>query len=138
MFVAFCLKCGISESVKSDDEVQKRYDDMDIYLKFQRKRRIPIKGDGHCLPRAVFRGAKYLNLLPCYEKVSDLLFAVVEEIKTDIASYSAVIKSKESAKEALDTYVREKAYNIDSNIVDVIVVGLANRTSCTIRIHYQQ
>ena len=35
--------------------------------------RIPIKGDGHCLPRAIFRGAKSLNLLPNFIIYSGLL-----------------------------------------------------------------
>ena len=35
---AYCVRCGIDERVKSDLEVEKQYSDMDVYLKFSRKK----------------------------------------------------------------------------------------------------
>ena len=62
----FYVQYGVVDNVKTDAEVKRAYEDMDTYLNFLRKERIQVKGDGHCLPRAVFRGAKHHNLLPEY------------------------------------------------------------------------
>ena len=133
---AYCVQCGIDESVKSDLEVKKQYSDMDVYLKFSRKKRFAVKGDGHCLPRAVFRGAKYLNLN--YITYSALLKAAADGIKSDFLKYTGIITDTEvSAKKALDTYIVGKIYTLGSNIIDVIVVAFANQTSCVIKIYYQ-
>ena len=64
----FCGQCGVTECVKTDAAVKRAYGDMDTYLKFLEKKQIHVKGDGHCLPRAVFREEKHHNLLPEYVK----------------------------------------------------------------------
>lgn len=94
---------------------------MDTYLKFNRKKRVSIKGDGHCLPRAIFRGAKNLSLIPEYITMSSLLINGVNWIKIELHNFSDIItESEELAKEALNTYVNDKKYNLDSNIIDVV------------------
>ena len=126
----FCVQCGVAESVKTDAEVKRAYEDMDTYLKFLRKKRIQVKGDGHCLPRAVFRGAKHHNLLPEYVKYSSLLKEAVDQIKLNIKQYAGILtEGEEVAKGALEI--------IDANIVDAIINELAQITSCTIKLHYQ-
>ena len=134
----FCVQCGVAESVKTDAEVKRAYEDMDTYLKFLRKKRIQVKGDGHCLPRAVFRGAKHHNLLPEYVKYSSLLKEAVDQIKLNIKQYAGILtEGEEVAKNALEKFVVEKNYNVESNIVDAIINELAKITSCTIKVHYQ-
>ena len=83
----FCVQCGVTESVKTDAEVKRAYEDMDTYLKFLRKKQIHVNGDGYCLPRAVFREGKHHNLLPEYVKYSFLLKETVDHIKLNIKQY---------------------------------------------------
>ena len=110
---------------------------MDVYLTSSRKKRISVKKDGHCLPRAVFRGAKHLNLISNLITYSALLKTVADGIKSDIPKYIGFItETEDSAKEALDSYITDKKYTLDSNIIDVVIFALANQT-CEIKIHYQ-
>ena len=112
---------------------------MNNFLGFSRKIRIPIKGDGHCLPRAVFRGAKYLGLLVEFTTYSQLLRACVDDIKTNIDDYKSYnIQGEKAALEALKEYVESKLYNSNQNIIDAVIVALARKTQCTITVHYQK
>ena len=112
---------------------------MDNYLKSSNKIRIPIKGDGHCLPRTIFHGAKNLNLIPHFITYSALFKAAVEKIKSNINLYTSFLtESVESALEDLDSYLEDKQYSLNSNIVDVVIYALATETSCQIKIHYQE
>ena len=126
----------------ADNEVtKKKNDDMNTYLKFSKKKRIPIKGDGHCLPRAVFRGAKQLNILSDLEyiKYSQLLNVVIDDIKNNISAYESInTNGSEAAKNALDIYAKEKIYSSEENIIDAVIMALAMRTMCTITVHYQR
>ena len=88
---SYCVRCGIDENVKSDLEVEKQYSDMDVYLKFSRKKRVAVKGDRHCLQRAVFRGVKYLNLIPNYITYSALLKVAADGIKSDFLKYTGIM-----------------------------------------------
>ena len=109
---------------------------MDNYLKSSNKIRIPIKGDGHCLPRTICRGAR--NLIPHFITYSALFKAAVEKIKSNINLYTSFLtESVESALEDLDSYLEDKQYSLNSNIIDVAIYALATETSCQIKIHYQ-
>ena len=112
---------------------------MNAFLRFSRKIRIRVKGDGHCLPRAVFRGAKSLNLLPQFIKYSELLEAAIEDIKVNMDKFQFInVNGTESATKALDTYYKEKKYNSQENIIDAVIVSLAKITRCSISVHYQR
>ena len=103
-----------------------------------RKRRVSIKDDGHCLPRFIFRGAKALNLLPEFIKYSQLLEAAINDIKTYMDNYRSISESEIlNANEVLDIYVTSKTYSTQLNIIDTLITSLAKMTRCTIRMHYQ-
>ena len=55
---AFCVKCGVFASIQELEGVAELYRVFDGYLSDYMKKRIQIKPDGHCLPRAVFNGLK--------------------------------------------------------------------------------
>ena len=96
---ANCVRCGVLESIKSDLELREQYDSMDAYLKSSRKKRISVRGDGHCLPRAVFRGAKSINFIPNLITYSALLKAAANKIKSDFNKYIGFItETEESAR----------------------------------------
>ena len=113
----FCVQCEVVESVKTDAEGKRAYEDMNTNLKFLRKKRIQVKRDGYCLPHIIFRGAKHHNLLPGYVKYSSLLKEAVDQIKLNIKQY----EGGKASKNALEKFVVEKNYNIESNIVDAII-----------------
>ena len=105
----YCIRCGVNESIQSERDLKERYEQMDAYIKSANKRRIPVIGDGHCLPRAVFRGAKNLNLLPQFITYSGLFKATVQRIETDINRYTGFItESVDSAIEDLNSYLIDK------------------------------
>ena len=55
---AFCVKCGVFASIQGLECVAELYRVSDGYLSDYMKKRIQIKPDSHCLPRAVFNGLK--------------------------------------------------------------------------------
>ena len=135
---AFCIRCGVKESVNSEKDLREKYQNMDFYLKASKKKRKIIRGDGHCLPRAVFNGAKLLNLMPNVVTYSALLKAAANRIRLKIKDYSNFLTDNmDDALNALDRFVFEKKYQDESNIIDAVVVALAQETSCKIKIHYE-
>ena len=61
---AFCVKRGVFASIQELEVVAELYGVSDGYLSDYRKKRIQIKPDGHCLPRAVFNISKRKGFLP--------------------------------------------------------------------------
>ena len=128
--------------------MEERFKSMDTYINSMDKIRLSIKGDGHCLPRAIFRGAKHLNLIPQFITYTQLLRSSVEKIKANIQSdvtppentcyKDFIIEGVDKAIEALDTYEKSKKYNLPSNIIDIVMFALSNETSCLIKVHYQE
>ena len=97
-----------------------------------------MKGDGHCLPHAVFRGDKYHNLLPGYIKYLSLLKEAVDQIELNIKQYAGMLTEREEvAKNVLEKFVAKKNYNVESNIVDTIINEMEKIRSCIIIVHYQ-
>ena len=128
----------MNESIRTEEVKQKRKDDMDAHLKFIRKKRIPVKEDGHCLPRAVFRGAKEQDLIPQIYKYSSLMDCAVSAIKANMPRYAGfLIENGPDPEEALNLFVNDRKYYLESNIIDVIVVALSVVTGCSIKIYYQ-
>ena len=86
----------------------------------KRKKRLIIKGDGHCLPRAVFTGMKRKNLLPTYMSYKQIFREAIQEIKcTD--KYLGYITNPDTYVVQLDHYENEKIYN--SDIVDIVIAA---------------
>ena len=54
----FCLTCGVFASIKSQEDLVKKYQILDCQLESVQKRRMPVKPDGHCLPKAIFTTLK--------------------------------------------------------------------------------
>ena len=69
----FCIRCGNKRSMQCEQTLKQEYNDIDSYIKSSNKLLIAIKGDDHCLPRAVFRGAKCQNLIPQFITYTSLL-----------------------------------------------------------------
>ena len=66
--------------------------------------------------------AKLLNLIPHFITYSALLKAAVEKIKSNINLYTSFFtESVESALEDLDSYLKDKQYSLNSNIIDVVI-----------------
>ena len=87
-------------------------------------KRIKIARDGHCLARAIFRGVKYQDLLPDIINYKSLLNECVQSLKQEIDTgntynvfYGDSGDSDDVAKKALDTYVTEKKYFMEHNIL---------------------
>ena len=98
---------------------------------------VAIRGNGHCLPRAVFRGCKSKDILPQYLTYKALLSAATASIQENWSDYCHVItEDKESALENLRVYSENKAYMLPSIMVDLVLYSLSNVTSCNIRVCY--
>ena len=131
------MKCGVQESINHDVLLAEKYDTVDCKLHEQGKCRIPVKGDGHCLPRAVFRGAKLMDHAKQHITYKSLFQASMERIKMNIDHYVPFLaESKESALEQLDKYFCSKKYSLPSNVLDACINALASEASCRIKVHY--
>ena len=98
---------------------------------------VAIRGNGHCLPRAVFRGCKSKDILPQYLTYKALLSAATASIQENWSDYCHVItEDKESALQNLRVYSENKAYMLPSIMVDLVLYSLSNVTSCNIRVCY--
>ena len=81
---------------------------------------------------------KSTDTFGAYIKYKDLLIRAVDDIKLNIHRYDEInIGGELKALEALDSYVFERKYNLEDNIIDVIIVTLAKVSSCDIMVHYQ-
>ena len=63
MINQYCEECGISASITYNQDLKDHQGKIDEKLDEIAKVRTIIQGDGHCLPRAVFRGCKLNGLL---------------------------------------------------------------------------
>lgn len=123
----FCVKCGVQESINHDVLLAEKYDTVDCKLHQQGKHRILVKGDGHCLPRAVFRGAKLLDLATQHITYKSLFEASIDRIRMNIDHYVPFLaEGKESALEQLDKYFCSKEYSLPSNVLDACINALAS------------
>ena len=106
---------------------------MDTYLSVLGKKRLQIKADGHCLPRAVFTGMKKKHLLPKYLSYKQIFREAIKEINmTD--KYIDFIADTVNYVKRLDCYEKKKNYN--SDIVDLIIAALTYICSVTIKAYY--
>ena len=135
--VPYCMECAIEASFKCDMIRKKEIDIMDVHLLRLYKSRIMIKGDGHCLPRAVFRGAKELDLLTQHLSYSSLFREAIDFIKVNLSDYKDFLEDKHDNPEVeLEEYFTTKNYKLPSNINDVVLFAMANVSSCTLKVYY--
>ncbi|XP_066936070.1 uncharacterized protein [Clytia hemisphaerica] len=129
----FCIKCGIAESIQNNEDLRKRYKLLDDHYESLGKRRIVVKPDGHCLPRAVFSSLKRVNLLPDINSYKELLHQAIKEVKKE--EYAIWVNgSKENADAELKAFEEKKEYT--TNIVDVVILALVKMTSTKLKIYY--
>ena len=85
---------------------------MDTFLAFSTKTRRTIKGDGHCLPRAIFRGEKHLGLIPEHITYMSLFQATAKYITDNFKLFERILT--ETADKALSDlprlYKRQEVY----------------------------
>ena len=91
-----CLKCGIHKSIIDPVHLTKLYDVLDEYLKKILKKRISIKLDGYCLPRAVFNGIKRKGFLFGYSSYKQLLQEAIFDITFNDLYLDCIADSKET------------------------------------------
>ena len=110
------VKCGTHKSVN---------DVLDEYPSNFLKKRISIKPDGHCLPRAVFNGIKRKGFLVGYSNYKQLLRHTYNDLYLDW-----IVDSKENIIQELKEYEQNKNYTTD--IADTVIVALAAISKATI------
>ena len=94
------------------------------------KKRIQIKPDGNCLPRAVFNGLKRKGFLPDHYNYKELFRDAISDIKFNDIYSTWMSDSKEGVFRFLAEYKNEKIYI--SNIGDIVIVALATVANITI------
>ena len=114
----YYVKCGTHKSVTDSIHLSKLYDVLDEYPSNFLKKRISIKPDGHCLPRAVFNGIKRKGFLVGYSNYKQLLRHTYNDLYLDW-----IVDSKENIIQELKEYEQNKNYTTD--IVDTVIVDLA-------------
>ena len=116
---SFCLRCGIKQSTLSDEFLVSSYSIIDKYLSHLGKCRSPIKRDGHCLPRAVFKRLKGKGQLNEFVTYKHLVRTTVQEItgKSESLYFPWLVDDKEEKLNQLMQYEDEKKYT--SNIKNI-------------------
>ena len=133
----YCEECGRLASLETSEQILNDTRKMDSYVHAAGKTRVNIKRDGHCLPRAVFRGAKEQDLIAEHITYLSLFKASVKYIKDNISNYKDFLtESKENAFAQIDRYVNERSYALPSNIIDILLIALAQQSSSQLKIHY--
>ena len=118
----YCTNCGVKASIDCDKDLRSAYALLEEKLNLVNKQRVAIRGDGHSLPRAVFRGCKSKDTLPQYLTYKALLFAATASIQENWNDYCPVVtEDKESSLENLRMYSESKAYMLPSIMVDLVL-----------------
>ena len=94
--LSFCLKCGIHKSITDSRQLSKLCDVLDEHLNNFLKKRISIKPDGYCLPRAVFNGIKRNGFLVGYSNYKLLLREAIFGITFNDLYLDWIADSKEN------------------------------------------
>ena len=76
----YCANCGDKASINFDKDLKSTYTLLEEKLNLVNKKRIAIRGDRHCLLRAVFRGCKSRDILAQYLTYKALLSAATASI----------------------------------------------------------
>ena len=124
-------------SINDQSSLKESYVEIDKQLAGIEKERVAILGDGHCLPRAVFRGAKLKDLVAGHISYKSLFRSVIDSLKHKINDYKGFLEEDTAtALRQLDNYFVSKQYSLPSNILDACIHSLADQTACQIVIYY--
>ena len=107
---AFCVKYGVFASIQGLEGVAELYRISDGYLSDYMKKRIQIKPDGHCLPRAVFNGLKRKGFWSDHHNYKELFRDAIFDIKYNDIYRTGMSDSKEEVFRCLAEYQNEKIY----------------------------
>ena len=130
----FCLICGVKNSILESNNLRRQYQILDDYLNNLLKKRILIKPDGHCLPRAVFNEMNRKNLLPQYSNYKELFRkASFANAHNEICKFW-ITESKETVLKNLKQCEENKVYT--SNIVDLFLSSLDTICKATVITYY--
>ena len=77
----YCANCGDKASINFDKDLKSTYILLEEKLNLVNKKRIAIRGDRHCLLRAVFRGCKSKDILAQYFTYKALLSLLLHQFK---------------------------------------------------------
>ena len=106
----YCTNCGVKASIDFDKYLKSAYTSLEEKLNLANKKRVAIRGDGHCSPRAVFHGCKSKDILTQYITYKTLLSAATASIQENWSDYCHVFtEDKESALDNLRMYSENKA-----------------------------
>ena len=115
------MKCGVIQSVLHDEKIKEEYQLMDTLLTSKHFYRVPVKGDGHCLPRAIFRGAKALDLISSHINYKSVFTAAIKHIDNSFPEYEHFFPIFERSREKIRVeYYNSKQYNLPSYALDVV------------------
>ena len=137
MINQYCEECGISASITYNQDLKDYQVKIDEKLDEIAKVRTTIRGDDHCLPRAVFRGCKLNGLLEQCTTYKNLLKLTIKEINDDWGKYCSFTDlTLSSAVNNLNTYLNDKQYTLPSLALDLILYAMSTVTVCTINVYY--
>ena len=138
MINQYCEECGISASISYNQDLKDHHQaKIDEKLDEIAKVKTTIRSDGHCLPRAIFRGYKLNGLLEQYIMYKNLFKLTTKETNdnwgkycffTDLALCSAV--------NDLNAYLNDKQYTLPSLALDLILYAMSTVTLFTINVYY--
>lgn len=124
-------------SISDQFSLKESYVEVDKQLAEIEKERVAIQGDGHCLPRAVFRGAKLKDLVAGHINYKSLFRSAVDSLRQKINDYEGFLEEDAAtALGQLEDYFVSKQYSLSSNILDACIHSLADQTACQIVIYY--
>ena len=106
-------------SINDQSSLKESYVEIDKQLAGIEKERVAILGDGHCLPRAVFRGAKLKDLVAGHISYKSLFRSVIDSLKHEINDYKGFLEEDTAtALRQLENYFVSKQYSLTSNVLD--------------------
>ena len=133
----YCEECGISASIVYNQDLKDHQVKIDEKLDEIAKVRTTIRGDGHCRPRAVFRGCKLNGLLEQCITYKNLLKLAIKEINDNWGKYCSFIDlTLNSAVNDLNAYLNDKQYNLPSLALYLVLYAMSTVTVCTINVYY--
>ena len=133
----YCEECGISTNIDYNQDLKDHQVKMDEKLNEIAKVRTTIRGDGHCLPRAVFCGCK-LNGLPeqCITH-KNLLKLTIKEVNDNCEIYFSFTElTLSGAVNDLNACLNDKKYTLPSLALDLVLYAMSTVTVCSINVYF--
>ena len=129
---------AVEESIRDIDELSSRYALMDDLLGRINKTRKTIPGDGHCLPRAVYQGATYIQQQKRHTTYKSLFRECIDFFAANYCRYSSFIEEGETLENAvtqLNKYFLDRTYaeqDVPSVSIDLLINIMCEVTNCQI------